>query len=154
MNRGGGGRASREPGPVHERYTYRKKDEPPKVKRTRLKLPDTWVPERLEPFLVPLLGATEKDSKSVRLMNELTGTVVKTPAVYRGLGEGSMEVGTSKVACRILSRKRGDASNLLYLRASDSFVVKSSVPPMTLRPTGGETVSKPGKSDGKKDEEK
>ena len=104
------------------------------MKRTRPKLPETWMPERLEPFLVPLLGVTEKTTKKVSLVNALTGTVSKKTAAWRGLGEGSMKVGGTDTECRILSRKRGDASNLLYLRASDSVVVKSSVPPLALRP--------------------
>ncbi|MEN8149525.1 MAG: hypothetical protein ABFS86_06860 [Planctomycetota bacterium] len=141
----------KKPGPVHERYTWKKKGEPPRVKRTRPKLPDVWFPERLEPFLVPLLGATEKTSKSVTLVNELTGTVMKKPAVWRGLGEGAMKVGKADVPCRIFSRKRGDASNLLYLRASDSVVVKSSVPPIRLRPAGKETEDG---GNGKKDKTK
>jgi hypothetical protein len=65
-----------------------------------------------------------------------------------------MKVGKTETTCRIFSRKRGDASTLLYLRVSDSLVVKSSVPPMTLRPTGKETGKSPGGTDEKKDEEK
>jgi len=138
----------KKPGPVHERYTYRKKGEKPTVKRTRPKLPGAWMPEPLEPFLVPLLGVPEKETRKVSLMTVLTGTIGKKKkmlAEYRRLGEGVMRIGGRDVGCLILSRMRDGARSSLYLRSTDSLPVKAGFAWLTLKPagaTGAETEKK------------
>jgi hypothetical protein len=119
---------------VHERLTYRKKDEEPRVRRTRVKVSGAWTPFLLEPFLAPLHAAGKTESFTLKLMTELTGTIGRTTAAYRALGEGSMRIGEKDVGCRIFSRVRGADRGTVYLRKSDSLPVKAAFAGLTLRP--------------------
>jgi len=119
---------------IHERLTYGKKGEKPRVKRTRVKVKGAWVPELLEPFLAPLHYRSEKQPFTLKLMSVLTGTIGRKAVQYRPLGEGSMRIGEKSVDCRILSRVRGDDRSLLYLRKSDSLPLKAAAAGLTLRP--------------------
>jgi hypothetical protein len=119
---------------VHVRLTYPEKDKDPRVRRTRVTLPDAWAPDLLEPFLVPLLGVTAEKTKSVKLLNALTGRIGRVSAVYARLGEGKMLLGEDEVKCDILRRTRGEGKHMLYLRTADSLPLKAASANLTLRP--------------------
>ena len=130
---------------VHHRLTYGKKGEEPRVKRTRVKPQGVWTPDLLEPFLAPLHDRSQKERFSLILMTTLTGTIGRKPAHYRRIGEGSMRIGEKDVACRILSRVRGDEKSMLYLRKSDSLPLKAAASGLTLRPPKVKKPADPGK---------
>ncbi len=129
---------------VHERYRYPKSGAP-RVTRSRKRLPGRWVPDLLEPFLVPLLGLKSGETAAVRVLRAREGRLGKVPVAYRRLGEGKMDAGGAAVVCLILLRTEGKARARLYLRKEDGMVFRAPAAGLTL-------LSPPRKEPGKKSE--